>query len=325
MKRFAAIMACLTMLLAAPAGRAGNPKSESKQYFQKGIKLFNSGAIEEALVEFHKAYVAYPHWKIRKNIGLCYMQLGDNVLALQELYGYLEEGKNELSEKEKQAVMNVIFSILEKVGIIRFTMIPPSAKVILDGQVNSDAGFGKDIYVDPGLHVISVMNDQDQLLYREEMMIQAGDQKEIDVSKTTSDLESSPEEVSQIPTWQEVGPPKEKKLKVLHPAIFGVSVGLTVGMLAACIGTGAKALAINKEFKDTFDQDEQDRLKEEGKKYETVTNALIGTTAALAAVSLTLFFFTDFKGNRKKKETPALTLMPVISDRSLGLSTAMEF
>lgn len=325
MKRFTAIFACLIMFLAAPDGRAGNPKAESKQHFQKGIKLFNSGATEEALVQFHKAYVAYPHWKIRKNIGLCYMQLGDNVLALQELYGYLEEGKNELSEKEKQAVMNVIFSILEKVGIIRFTMIPPNAKVILDGQVNSEAGFGKDIYVDPGLHVISVMNDKDQLLYREEMMIQAGDQKEIDVSKTTSDLESNPEEVSQIPTWQEVGPPKEKKLKVLHPAIFGVSVGLTVGMLAACIGTGAKALAINREFKDTFDQDEQDRLKEEGKKYETATNALIGTTAALAAVSLTLFFFTDFKGKKKNKETPALTLVPTATDSSLGLSTAMEF
>jgi len=324
-KSIIAIFASLILLVAAQSGVAGNPKAESKQYFQKGIKLFNSGAIEEALVQFHKAYVAYPHWKIRKNIGLCYMQLGDNVLALQELYGYMEEGKNELSEKEKQAVMNVIFSVLEKVGIIRFTMIPPNVKVVLDGQVNNDAGFGKDIYVDPGLHVISVMNEKDQLLYREEMTINAGDQKEIDVSRTTSDLESNPEEVSQIPTWQEVGPPKEKKLKVLHPAIFGTSVGLTVAMLGASIGTGAKALAINREFKDTFDQDEQDRLKEDGKKYETVTNALIGTTAALAAVSLTLFFFTDFKGSKKKKETPALTFLPVVTDQSLGLSTAVEF
>jgi tetratricopeptide (TPR) repeat protein len=324
-KRIIAILVCAAVLAAALPCLAGNPKAESKQYFQKGIKLFNSGAIEEALVQFHKAYVAYPHWKIRKNIGLCYMQLGDNVLALQELYGYLEEGKNELAEKEKQAVMNVIFSVLEKVGIIRFTMIPPSAKVILDGQISSEAGFGKDIYVDPGLHVISVMNEQDQLLYREEMTIDAGEQKEIDVSKTTSDVDLNAEEVSQIPSWQEVGPPKEKKLKVLHPAIFGTSVALTVVMLGACIGTGAKALAINREFKDTFDQDEQDRLKEDGKKYETITNALIGVTAGLAAVSLVLFFFTDFKGSKKKKETPALTLVPLLTDQSLGLSTGFEF
>ena len=306
---------------------AGDPKSESKKYFQKGISLYNQGAIEEALGQFHKAFVAFPHWKIRKNIGLCYMQLGDNVLALQELYTYLDEGKSELSEKEKQTVMNVIFEVLEKVGIIRFTMLPSdTTKIVIDGQPSPDAGYGKDVYVEPGLHVISVLNDKDELLYREEVTINAGDQKEIDVGASVSTYKSSPEETSQIPTWQEVGPPKKKKnLKVLHPAVFGVAVSLSVASLGTLIGTGIKAFMINKDYKNTSSTEKQDDLKAEGQKYQLLTNAFVGVAAGFAAVSLVLFFFTDFSKGKKKETEPVLTFMPQLGPSSAALGLRLMY
>ena len=319
----AALMTCLAVLHRPCT--AGDPKSESKKYFQKGITLYNQGAVEEALGQFHKAFVAFPHWKIRKNIGLCYMQLGDNVLALQELYTYLDEGKSELGEKEKQTVMNVIFEVLEKVGIIRFTELPSDTKIVIDGQPNPDAGVAKDVYVEPGLHVISVLNDKDELLYREEVTINAGDQKEIDVSKSVSAYKSGPGETSQIPTWQEVGPPKKKKnLKVLHPAVFGVAVGLTVASIGTLIGTGIRAFMINKDYKNASSEEKQDSLKADGQKYQLLTNAFIGVAAGFAAASLVLFFFTDFSKGKKKETEPVLTFMPQLGPSSgmLGLRLA---
>jgi tetratricopeptide (TPR) repeat protein len=316
------------LVLSLPC-RASDPKADSKKLFADGIKLFNNGEIEEALGKFHKAYVAYPHWKIRKNIGLCYMKLGENVLALQELYGYLEEGKSDLTEKEKQTVMNVIFEILQNVGIVRFLQLPPAAEVVVDGQSNSDAALGKDIYVDPGLHVVSVLTADDKVLYRQEMNLAPGELKEIDISKNTKPIEAAPGKTSEIPGWQEVGPPKkEKKLKVLHPAIFGSAVGLTLVFGASAIGTGAKAKQLNdKYFDESTPDSERAGLEADGKKFQRDTNALIGVCAGMAAVSLVLFFFTDFKMIKKKKQEapPALTLLGDPSTGTYLLSAQLRF
>lgn len=310
--------------VSTPAG-AADPKVNSKKFFQKGIKFYNKGMIEEALIQFHKAFVAYPHWKIRKNIGLCYMNLEENVLALQELYCYLEEGSTTLKEKEKQAVMNVIFSVLEKVGIIRLSMLPSKSKVVLDGQINSETEYGKDIYVDPGLHVISVLNKKNQLLLREETYIAAGELKEIDISKVEAPIETTPEPASEIPGWKEVGPQKEKKLKVLHPAIFGVTAGLAVGIAGGAIGAGIKTMNLNNDFKNSTVLAKQDELKKEGQKYQRITNSLVAVSIGLAAVAVVLFFFTDFKKKKKKETMPTITLVPDLERKSLLLSAELRF
>ena len=324
------LLAGFFAMMAATPCYGKDPKAESKKHFQKGIKYYNNEQIEDALIEFHKAYVTYPHWKIRKNIGLCYMKLGDNVLALQELNAYLEEGKSQLKSKEEESVMNVIFIIVEEVGIIRFEKMPQYATVMIDGQVNSDAGIGKDVYVDPGLHVISVTGPSDNVLYREEIYINRGELKEVDVTKATGTFQAGPGKATKIPGWQEVGPTKKRNLKKVPKAAFGFSLALSLGAGAGAIVTGVLAQKKNNEFndlKDTGSAAELQDLKDQGQTLETTTNALIGVFAGLAVVSLVLGFFTNFKGKKSEQKVamPTVVFVPDLQYRGGMLSTEFRF
>ena len=305
----------LFIFIFIPFSFSNDPKAESKTYFNQGIKLFEKKDYEGALSKFHKAYVIYPHWKIRKNIGLCYMKMGENVLALQELNGYLEEGKSELSSKEKQIVMDVIFEILQKVGILRFYNIPGGAEIIIDGQVNSEARMGKDVYVEPGTHVVSAMSSTDKLLMRQEIYLNPGETKEIDVSTySKSPVETKPEETTQIPGWQEIKEKKKRNIKVLHPAIFGLTLSISLGLGISAIGTGAHTIQLNNDFKNpNLSEEEFKNIKNEGEKYQTITNGLIGGFAGMGAVSLILYFFTNFRRTKKTTNTesyPSISLVP---------------
>lgn len=302
---FCLIVFCLIL----PHYSFPSPKSESKVHFKKGIKLYKRGRIEDALVEFHKAYVIYPHWKIRKNIGLCYMKLGDYVLAMQELNAYLEEGRSQLSQKEEDAVMNVIFSILENVGIIRFTTIPPGATVIVDGERHNDITVGEDIYVEPGLHVISVLMREGNLSYREETYIAAGEIKEITptIQKTVSMASG---QKSEIPQWKEIKPGGKKRRR-LKPGYFWSSVGATLATAAVATAVGVGTYTVNKKFHSEDDEEKRNRLKEKGKKLQLTTNIFIGISTAVAVTSAVLFFFTKFEKEEKTETVyPSVSISP---------------
>ncbi|MFH1435888.1 MAG: hypothetical protein ABIJ56_09255, partial [Pseudomonadota bacterium] len=232
-----------------------------------------------------------------------------------------------------ESVMSVIFIIVEEVGIIRFVKMPQHSTVMIDGQVNNDAGWGKDVYVDPGLHVISVTGPSDTIVYREEIYLNKGELNEVDVTKSTGSFQGGPGEATQIPGWQDVRPTKTKSLKKVPKAVFGISLALSLGAGVGAIATGVLAQQKNNEFTDLKKQGvggDDPRLidlKDQGKTYETTTNALIGVFAGLAVVSFVLGFFTDFKGKKSEQMVamPTVVFVPDLEYRGGMLSTEFRF
>src|SRR4051794_8980920 len=71
----------------------GDHTAEARERFRKGLQLNKAGKIDDALVEFQKAYDLSPNWKLLYNIGQCSKHLGDAVRSLRAFEQYLAEGQ----------------------------------------------------------------------------------------------------------------------------------------------------------------------------------------------------------------------------------------
>lgn len=133
-------------------------------------------------------------------------------------------------------------------------------------------------------------------------------------------------------------PPPPKQLaegarkRPVHRAIFYSMLGATVGMGA---GTLVSGLNTNKGV-DAYEAAAQDAqspnlggqgaanmeaaqaLLDEGKKEQRRTNILLGITAGMAAATVVLAPFTDFKGYWHRKEKPPETEGPVTEPKKLS-------
>lgn len=94
----------------------------------------------------------------------------------------------------------------------------------------------------------------------------------------------------------------------VSPALFYVGLALTVGAGATLAWSGVDTLNANDEYEATVASGDIARAREmlaDGQKKETRTNALIGVTAGLAALTLVFAIVADFGGGDDDEEEDA--------------------
>jgi hypothetical protein len=90
------------------------------------------------------------------------------------------------------------------------------------------------------------------------------------------------------------------------PALFWVAAGLTLGAGGATTYFGLDTLDGVDAYEDAVaagDRARAQALLDDGEKKETLTNALIGTTAGLGALSIVLAIVTDWDGDEESATT----------------------
>lgn len=95
----------------------------------------------------------------------------------------------------------------------------------------------------------------------------------------------------------------------VSPAFFAIAAGLTVASLATAIGVGVDMLSA----RDAYVLMPTETGWSNGVGRETATNALIGTTIGLAAVTLVLALVTDWDGDAPSSDSQASVLSPRLS------------
>ncbi|MEM9073544.1 MAG: hypothetical protein AAGE52_33950 [Myxococcota bacterium] len=112
----------------------------------------------------------------------------------------------------------------------------------------------------------------------------------------------------------------------ISPAFFITSLALTLGAGAVLVWSGLDTLSINDDYEDAaaeeraagqLDFPRSNRLLDDGQSAETRTNALIGVTAGLGAITVLLAILTDWGGSGEEDTEDGTTfrLQP-----SLGVS-----
>lgn len=94
----------LVVTRAAKADEANtDPKTEARERFGRGLRLFNDGDNSGALAEFKRAYELSPHPAVALNIALVYAAMGRAVEAVQVLDELLKAPGNLAPDKLEKA------------------------------------------------------------------------------------------------------------------------------------------------------------------------------------------------------------------------------
>jgi len=313
----AAFGAAFFILAPAAYGQEEGGKEKAVEHFKKATALYDEGNYGAALVEFNTSYKILPNWKLLYYIGLARQALHDYVGAEHDLFAYLEEGKEELSEEKKNEVGEILKNLSGFIGSILIPVDVDGADVFVN-----DALVGKSPLPDPvrlslGEYRIKVSKKGFEDFIKD---IELPGGEALEVSVEMKPLPAAP--TAKVEPEKPQPAPGKMKKKPIEPAAFYAMAGLTGAFLAATAVTGGLAIDTHNAFDDTPEQDWEKRLdlRDKGQKLNVATDVLIGLTSASAAAVLVMAFLTDF--GKKEKRAAGMILIPGPGGFHLGLAAS---
>lgn len=160
---FCILLVSMSIFLLTPAtvvgeGAEKNKEKESvslaKEYFQRGIVLFDAGDYKGALENFEKSYELRQYDRIRYNIGVCHYFLGEYASALNALVRFLLEEGVEAGSQEANQAHKIIKKIEGKSGVVNVVAKEAGIEIRVDGVVFGKSPLPAGIYVEAGTHEI---------------------------------------------------------------------------------------------------------------------------------------------------------------------------
>jgi hypothetical protein len=153
------------------------------------------------------------------------------------------------------------------------------------------------VYLQPGPHTL-VAGFEGGESRKASLEARAGQASDVALTPDPSTAPRAPEPASTSATGgvssaSTAGDTRESSRKRLHPAYFWTGVGLTAALGAVTIWSGIDLLNARDDFKK--DPTPTQKAFDAGENKDTRTTALIASTAVVAASTVVLAFFTDFK------------------------------
>ncbi len=276
-------------------------KKTAKEYFERGERLFATGEYAGAAELFVLAYEESPHPIVLANIALSYDRAGRLPQAVTAYREYLAnqqdfEMQGRLDELEKQ------------VGELRITCLErDSCSIKVDGIARGDTPLVLVVY--PGPHKVEATAEGRSNVTRK---TRVGALERTDVA---IDMEAEAQTGSAFGKGQKNAP-------------YGLGIGFwtSAGVTGAAgmmvIVFGALTAKKKNEFEDSGSMDMD--LREQGAGYKTVTNVMIGVTAAaaLTAVAFAVYDLTKKKDKKDKQDRARVVIVP---GPSLGVGAVVTF
>ncbi len=139
-------------------------RAEARNLYRRGRRLLERNKPDEALEEFARAYSLYPHWATSNSMGVCHDRLSRPGDALRLYEQALDEGGDEIPERQREEIATRISALRIQLGIrdtptgtIRVTTTPSGARIWLDGAAAGESP--ADVEADPGPHRVEVELD----------------------------------------------------------------------------------------------------------------------------------------------------------------------
>ncbi|HEY3493650.1 MAG TPA: PEGA domain-containing protein [Polyangiaceae bacterium] len=170
-----ALAAGTAPLLAASPGRAQAPeaaRSEARERFDRGLRLFNQGDAGGALAEFLRAYELSPHPLVLYNVALVYEVLAKPVQAVDTADRLLAQPGN-LSADRIAKLQALRAEQASRIGTLELVVETPGASVDVDGEAVGTTPLPGPLRVATGSHVVSVIS-RDHLPVRRTLLVASG-------------------------------------------------------------------------------------------------------------------------------------------------------
>jgi hypothetical protein len=161
------ILVCVALAAtaAAPAWAAGAadrkeavaPKTEARERFDRGLKLFEAGDNAAALAEFKRAYDLVPNLVVMYNVGLVYAAMNRPVEAVDALDLALAEGGAKLaSDDQRRKARQVRDEQSSRIARVMVISDRP-ATIEIDGVEAGTTPLREPLRVASGAHTISLL------------------------------------------------------------------------------------------------------------------------------------------------------------------------
>jgi hypothetical protein len=338
----AVVVIGLIGLVAGPALAKKNKGSvkEAKEKFEDGVKLFEKEDFSAALSAFKESYELRPHWSVRYNIGLCYLELGFLAAGAMEMALYLEEGGKDVKSSMAKEVNARLIDLLPELGSIVMFGDVKGLSVEVDGKPVEGPTEKGELYVVHGTFDLTLIRD-DEVVLEKEMTIEKGEIIEMDIddeieayleenqesgSGTGGGVEPTPDPDPVgigVGGGEEEGDAKEdnpKEKPMVKRLWLWVALGITGATLAA--GTAMGVLSVQERDAMRDDEDRYRLLEETGaadaelqpvlssrndhyktgKLYSATATALLSVAAAAGVTTIILIVLTERKAKPKGKE-----------------------
>ena len=137
-------------------------EAAARQYFRKGVDLYDRKQYAPALESFRAAYAEKPSAGIKQNIGLCLKGLGRPIEAATAFDEALDEGEGTLKPEVRASMEQELAALSKVIATVRLKVISASDKqpldnvvVTVDGAALTPAALRRPVRLEPGIHVFT--------------------------------------------------------------------------------------------------------------------------------------------------------------------------
>jgi tetratricopeptide (TPR) repeat protein len=337
---FCVLLASAAAVLPATAGAqavSGSDLTQAKEHFDRGLILYSVGDYKAALEKFLLAFELHPHHKIKYNLGLCYIKLGERAKAAQALEAFVVGEGEAIDPGIAKEIAIILEEATAKIAVFYFDVEAKWSEVFVDGESRGRTPLPGGVYVEPGEHSLKVVAT-DGMEWEAEVDVKAGETMEIQIGLADMGFPGLDDDGGAA---RESLPVPEKQKKKIHPAYFYASLGLALALAAAGAVTGGLSVSRASDLDDLdaaceelrCDRDEDLYAQYEADKDEaydkasTMADATTGLLAAAGGLALTaavLAVFT-FGKKEKKEKTPGKGAALVPSLCPAGVFMKVEF
>lgn len=278
--RNASLLLALVLLVPSrPAAAAPEKNSPAARAFAQGMRHYKKSNYEKAIEAFNESYKLHPHFLTQCNIARCHERLSDMTRAAIHYERCLKEGGGDSGKAQeiREALKNVM-TFVAKITVRSPGTAP--AEVFIDGVPAGKTPL--ESLVNPGPHEIEVRRPGERP-QRTTVQLDIGEERSIVLHTAAETAASGSQDTPVAPT------PRPRK-SGLSPLWFWSAVGLTAALGITTIVLGSMTLRSNTDYEDDPTQARYDRVID----LRLATNVCVGLTAAAAAGTTFLFFYTDF-------------------------------
>jgi hypothetical protein len=271
-------------------------KDKARRLFARGQALHAKKKYRNAIATLNEALRHWNRREIHFNIALCCYELRDTVGAVRHLRAYLRGA----SRSERRGIPRRLRRLRRKVGVLVIESNDAHAEIWISGVPR---GKGKvEWVVEPSIVPVTIRRPGAQDIQRR-LRARAGGTTYWDAT------------VNRI---RIVGPgpspsPSGKFKFSLHWRWFAVAASIAVATAGAAVGLGVKTRSLHDEF----DTDPTWDTRDQGIRFQTLTNIMWGVAGTATLVAAGLAYLTRWKGRERPK---ARRITPIITPTGVGIS-----
>ena len=301
-------LGCCALLLGsigpsrARAEGTGGDVDAGRAHFDRGVEYVQDGDLRAALIEFKRAYVASPNYRVLYNLGQVCNELREYTEAQRYFQRYLSEGGDEIPAGRKRDVESILSKLSGRIATLVLSTNVAGAELFVDNVAVGKSPLNEPVRVSTGKRVISAaISGRPRVL----QAVEAAGGETLVVR-----LDFSPNVREEVhPTPRAAAEPSVRSGGT-RPALW---LGIGAGALA--VGTGVMAFLAAQDaskYDDAVHRKttarELDELDSSATTKALVADILLGATAV--ATTLTVIFALQGDGGSERPPSARLRVGP---------------